>query len=392
MVIFSEELTEIEKTKKIEEISGKLGKTEEDKLMHTVLEGNKRKIDEGKLVNDAINKGINSFNPDSMFKQLISSYRLTKDIYGETLIRILSGYDPKYVEKNIKIPEFQRDLRKKIAENVDSMKEEGILDKNYMITDKGIKLASLILYMEELDELVPKGIFGEKIHKKQFIYGGKEDIKIFKNDRYRDIALRSSVKTAIRRGHGKLEIGDLRAFEKKAKGQVYIIYGLDASGSMKGKKIEAAKKAGIALAYKAISQKDKVGLVVFGSDVKSFVDPTLDFSLILDRITRIRASKETDLVVSIKKSVELFTSANVTKHFILLTDALQTIGTEKDVLDAVGLAKEAGITISIVGINLDKKGEKLAKEISELGSGRFYVVKDIENVDKVILEDYYSIF
>ena len=37
-----------------------------------------------------------------------------------------------------------------------------------------------------------------------------------------------------------------------------IIYGLDASGSMKGNKLKAAKKAGIALAFKAIEEKNTV--------------------------------------------------------------------------------------------------------------------------------------
>ena len=48
--------------------------------------------------------------------------------------------------------------------------------------------------------------------------------------------------------------------------------------------------------------------------------------------------------------------------------------------------------ISIIGVNLDKKGEKLAKKIVELGRGKLYIVKDAKNVDKIILEDYYSIY
>lgn len=393
MVFFSEEPIEVEKTKPIQELSGKLSRDpEEEKLMHSVMQCDKKKIDEGRIVNDAINKGISSFTPDIMFEQLVKDYSLAKTIYGETIIKALSGYNPEYVERNIRVPEFRKELRKRMEENTESLQKEGILNKQFMITEKGIKLASIVLYTEELDHLTPKGMFGENIHKKHFIYGGKEDIKPFKDDRYRDIALKKSIKTAIRRGHSELEIKDLKAFERESRGQVYIIYGLDASGSMKGSKIETAKKAGIALAYKAISKKDKVGLIVFGSDVKEIIEPTLDFARILNQITRIKASRETDLVGCIKKSIEIFPSMIVTKHLVLLTDALQTIGTEKDVLEAAGIAKESGITISVVGINLDSRGKKLAKEIAELSSGRFYVVKDLKNVDKIILEDYYSVF
>lgn len=392
-MVFSDQQTEIEKEKEIDELPGNLSReTEEDKLMHTVLPSNEKQIEEGKIVNDAINKGISSFTPDLMYEQLVTNFSQAKKLYGETIVRALSGYSEEYVEKNIRIPEFQRELKKRIAENADSLVQDGVLNKQYMITDKGLKLASLVLYMEELDNLTPKGSFGERVHKKRFIYGGKDETKPFKAERYRDIAIKKSIKTALRRGHTNLEITDLKAYERESKGQVYIIYGLDASGSMKGDKIEMAKKAGVALGYKAISEKDKVGLIVFGSDVKEIIEPTLDFNRILDQITRIKASKETDMVGCIKKSIEIFPSLDATKHLILLTDALQTVGTEQEVLEATSIAKEAGITISVVGINLDKKGKKLAKDIAEISNGRFYIVKDLKNVDKIVLEDYYSIF
>ena len=86
-------------------------------------------------------------------------------------------------------------------------------------------------------------------------------------------------------------------------------------------------------------------------------------------------------------------ATDVTKHLIVLTDALPTAGEqpEQDTIDAAGIAASHGITISVIGINLNKKGEKLAKKISEIGHGRLYVVKDVKEVDKVVLEDYYNV-
>jgi len=40
---------------------------------------------------------------------------------------------------------------------------------------------------------------------------------------------------------------------------------------------------------------------------------------------------------------------------------------------------------------LNEKGKKLAEKIVELGQGKLYVIKDIENVDSVVLEDYYGV-
>ena len=394
-MIYGSEKLEVKELSKAEEISGKLTFQElEDKFMHSVLENDKKVIDTGKLISDAINQGMSSFSPDLMFEQLVKNYTIAKHIYGESVVRLVSGYEPDYIKKNIGIPEFQKELKEKIQQKIEELKEEGFISKDNSLAEKGIELASLVLYFEELDKIVPKGIIGEKISKKTFIYGEKENSRLYKKgDRYRDIALKKSVKLAIRRGHNYFDDKDLQAYEKQSTGQTYIVYALDASGSMKGRKIEACKKAGIALAYKAINEKDKVGLIVFGSEIKEVVEPTSDFTTLLKEITRIRASKETDIVSTLQKAIELFPSEKITKHLILITDALPTKGDEpeRSTLEEASIARSKGITISLIGINLDEKGKKLAEKIAEIGKGRLYVVRNLENVDKIVLEDYYSV-
>ena len=174
---------------------------------------------------------------------------------------------------------------------------------------------------------------------------------------------------------------------------IEIIYGLDASASMKGNRIRAAKKAGVALAYNAIQEHDKVGLIVFGEDIKGTLIPTSEFGVILKSIANVKAYGQTDFTTTLKKAIDLFSHENVTKHLILLTDALPTAGDkpEKETLQAVSMASGAGITVSLVGLGLDKDGEKLAQKIVEIGNGKLFVVKDIEDLDKVILEDYYGL-
>ena len=395
MIHFSIDETEIKEASEAEELTGGLKRqSEEDKLMNSVLENDKEIVDDGRLIKDAINQGIGSFTPNLLFEQIVKNYSIAEQIYGESLIKLLSGYNPGYIKRNINIPEFQRELRKRIEEKIEQLKDKGLLEKDGFITGRGIELASLILYTEELDNIIPKGIFGEKTHKKPSHYGDKEDAKQYKKgDRYRDIAIKKSAKLAIRRGHKELIKKDLKSFERQSKGQCYIIYALDASGSMKGKKIEQCKKAGIALAFKAIDEKDKVGLIVFGSDIKQSIEPTTDFPLLLKEITSARASKETDIKATLRKAVELFPNEKITKHLILLTDALPTVGEnpEEETLEEVSAARANGITISVIGIGLDEKGKNLAEKIAALGEGRLYIIKDLENVDKIVLEDYYSV-
>ncbi|MBU90212.1 hypothetical protein CMO94_01615 [Candidatus Woesearchaeota archaeon] len=394
-MIYFDSQQQIHEKEEIEELTGKLSQQqEENKLMRSVLENDKDTIDKGKLISDSINQGLNSFTPDLIYQQLVKNYSMAKHIFGPSLLKLATGYNPDYIKKNINIPEFQKELRFRIEKNIEKLKDEGFLGKSNEISEKGIELASLVMYFEELDKITPKGILGEKIHKRTSIYGAKEDDRNYKKgDRYKDIAIKKSTKLAIRRGHKKLGKKDLRVYERQSKGQSYIVYALDASGSMKGAKIDACKRAGIALAYKAIDEKDKVGLIVFGSEIKTVVEPTLDFSYLLRSITSAKASKETDLVASLRKSVELFPNENITKHLILITDALPTIGKEpeEDALKEVSIARNNGITISLIGINLNEKGKKLAEKIVELGEGKLYVVKDVGNIDKIVLEDYYSV-
>jgi len=386
---------DISKLSPITELDGSLKLDDlDEKLMHSVLENDKQTIEEGMVIEEAINRGIGAFSPDMMFEKLVKNFTLSKSLLGEALIRAISGYDPEYLENNIGIPEFQRELKRRIEEKMEQFKRDKIIDKNGIITDTGIELASLILYIQELDNIVPKGVFGERVHKRTSVYGDKEDTRNYrKGDRYKDVAIKKSAKKSIRRGHATIQFEDLKTFERQSKGEVSVIYAMDASGSMKGDKISTCKKAGVALAYKAIHEKDKVGLIVFGTDIKEAIAPTRDFGLLLKSITKIKAAAETDMASTIKKSVELFPSTKATKHLLLLTDALPTKGAdpEKMTLEAASFARAHGITISLIGINLDNKGKKLAEKLIEIGDGKLYIVKDLKQLDKIVLEDYYAV-
>ena len=373
---------------KIEEKQGKLApQKEEDKLMRSVLEG--KKTEDGRLLRDAINNSLFSFNPDLMFEQIVKNYSLAEKIYGKSLIRNLVGD-----ENNLNLPEDSKNLKNKIKKRLEDLRDEGFLDKEFELTKKGFMLASFSLYKEELDNLTAKGLIGEKISEKKSHYGDKNDLRNYKKgDRYRDIAIRKSLKLAIRRNHKALTRGDLSIFERESKGKIFIIYCLDTSGSMKGEKLDLCKKAGVALAFKAINEKDQVGLLTFGSKVENIVHPTYDFNLILESIIKIRAKKDTNIRDTILKSIELFPSENVTKHLTLITDIVPTIGErpEEETLDAVNKAVNSGITISLIGVNLDDKGKKLGDKISQLGNGKFYVVNNLENLGGVVLQDYYGL-
>jgi len=375
-----------------DEILGKLGKGNE--LYNSVIEDEEEAVSNAKLLKDALNQGISAFTPSSILDQLVKNFSIAKNLFGETLLMEITGYDIKNLERDIKIPEFQREVNSNILKNIEKLKQKKLLSEDGSITDTGKMFSAILLFKEEIDKLVSKGFYGEKVNKQFTHYGDKDDVKIFKKgDRYRDIAIKSSAKLAIRRGHDSLHVKDMRSFERQRKGSIYVVYALDASSSMKGKKLEMCKKAGIALVYKALESGDKVGLMVFGSDVRNSVNPTDDFPRLIYEISKIRAVEETNISETIKRAVEFFPNEDVTKHLIVITDAMPNIGDnpEEDTLEAVSTVRSSGITVSVVGVKLNAKAKKLAEKIASIGEGRFYVMKDLENIDMVVLEDYYEL-
>ena len=164
-MIYFDSQQHFEEKDEITELAGKLSSQEEKKLMHSVLENDKETIEQGKLIRDSINQGLNSFTPDLLYQQLVKNYSMAKHIFGPSLLKLATGYNPDYIKKNINIPEFQKELKFRIQKNIEKLKEKGFLNKDDEITDKGIELASLVMYFEELDKIIPQGILGEKIHK-----------------------------------------------------------------------------------------------------------------------------------------------------------------------------------------------------------------------------------
>ncbi|MGE0793594.1 MAG: VWA domain-containing protein [Candidatus Woesearchaeota archaeon] len=327
-----------------------------------------------------------------MFEQMVNNYQNAEKLFGQTMIRELTGYDPKYLDKNVKIPEFQRELKKRIKDKVDELKDKKLLKESGIITTTGLDAAALFLINEEFEQ-TKSGFsnFGEHIHAIADLSGDRTQIKPYKKgDKYKDLAVKQTITRAIKRGRKQILPVDLQTFEREAQQNINIIYAIDASGSMRGEKLRLAKKAGVSLAHKALKDRNKIGLVVFGSDIEDKVYLTSDFLSFVRPLTKITPHQETNIALAIEKSSELLDKAKGIKHIVILTDGLHTTSDnpEKEVLEKVLTSANQNITISVVGINLDEKGLKMAQQIVDNSKGNLYAVKDLEDMRSVIIADY----
>jgi Mg-chelatase subunit ChlD len=157
---------------------------------------------------------------------------------------------------------------------------------------------------------------------------------------------------------------------------------------MKGNKLGMTKRAGVALAYKTILDRNRVGLLVFNSEIRKVFGLTQDFNQFLYELVRIRAKNQTNISKVIETASELLNASKNTKHIVILSDAMPNIGEVEQVYEAVAIATARKITVSFIGVDLDEKGEKIAEKITEIGNGRLYKVKKLDNIDSILLEDY----
>ena len=377
-----------------EQLPESTSRDKREAILGNTVEEEKKEPENATLVAEAVQQGITSFIPSLFFEQLVRNYKQAKELYGERLLAEATGYSSQSLERNIRLPEVQRQLKEKMEKLEKQMKKEETIDDQYAFTEQAMTLATQTLFEEELDTLVPKGIANSEESKQITQHGTRADTKPYTRERYRDISLRKSIKKAVKRKHTKqLHRSDLYAYTREDGGKREIIYCLDSSGSMKGEKIRQGRRAGLALAYKAIEKGDYVGLVIFNSEIRESLRATKDFPTLAKRIIQIKAAMQTNIVASIKEAETLFSTERVNKHIILITDALATTdeNPEEKTLIAVSEAKEKKIILSVIGIRLTKKGEALAKKMVAIGGGRLFMVQNIDELQQIVLHEYQMI-
>ncbi|MEM4756188.1 MAG: VWA domain-containing protein [Candidatus Woesearchaeota archaeon] len=347
------------------------------------------------LLNEGINQGISSFSADGLYEMIDKNVSLAKKLVGERLLRIVTGYDPEYLEKNIRIPEFKKQIQKNIATTIQKAKEMGYLDDEGAFTQKGIELVGMHLYLEELDKLLSHGnTLGEKRSKQQGRVGNSDTTRHFKQgDPFSVINPKKSVQEAIKKNINQITKQELIVDIKKAKSTIEIIYALDCSGSMKGKKIEMGKKAGIALAYHAFEQKNRVGLVLFNDEVIESLPPRTPFLELLRKIVKAKPLHQTDIKKAIQTASLLFKNNDAKKHLLLISDLEPTVGNipEEETLLEIEKLTAKGISLTFIGISLSLEAELFAKKIQSITGTKHYLVKELESLDTIVLEDYWQL-
>jgi Ca-activated chloride channel family protein len=168
--------------------------------------------------------------------------------------------------------------------------------------------------------------------------------------------------------------------DKKVKKNVIFV--LDTSGSMKGKKIEQARGA-LSFCLNSLNKGDRFNIIDFDDRIESFKSELVavnSFNLdeALEFVRKTKADGGTDINSALLTGLEQITSKQRPNFIIFLTDGLPTVGQTKlkDILKNVDDKNLYKTRIFVFGVGYDVNTHLLDKLASENHAASEYVSPD----------------
>lgn len=206
-----------------------------------------------------------------------------------------------------------------------------------------------------------------------------------------------SVRYLVARVVAHLENGGRR--EERAALNIALV--IDASGSMHGDKLQAAKTAALGLAER-LAPRDRLTIVSFASDIRVHLDAvpvtTENAIRIRTEISRMETRGMTCLSGGWFAGVECAArvaeeDAGLTPRVIVLSDGLANEGIHDpaELCEHAGELRQRGVLTSALGIG-DDYDEQLLRGIAENGGGRLHDAETAAEISSVLLGEIDDIF
>ncbi len=157
-----------------------------------------------------------------------------------------------------------------------------------------------------------------------------------------------------------------------------IILLIDASASMAGRRIRAAKELARHL---VLAGKEKVSVVVFqDSDVKVVADFTRNRRKIEEGLSKVHALGLTPLAKGLEKALELSVRSSRKPLILVITDGIPTVPSKslspvEDALQAAKMIARRGVRLGCVGLEPNRG---FLRQMVAIAKGTLYVVEELE--------------
>ena len=173
-------------------------------------------------------------------------------------------------------------------------------------------------------------------------------------------------------------VGDLRFAHSRVKRGSPVILLLDASASMAGRRMRAAKELA---RHMVLAGKDKVSIVAFqDSDVKVICPFTRSIRKVETGLREVQALGLTPLARGLEKALEL-ASHTLRKPLVLcITDGIPTVPSQsmspiEDALSAARSLAKKGVRLGCIGL---EPNSGFLRQMVQTAKGTLYVVEELE--------------
>lgn len=175
-----------------------------------------------------------------------------------------------------------------------------------------------------------------------------------------------------------------------------IIFVLDTSGSMQGKKIDQAKEA-LKFCINKLDKGDRFNVITFASDIDTYKDGLIDvnrrnLSNAISFVNKIDASGGTNINEALLAAFKMFRRSHRPRMLVFLTDGKPTVGETKmkDILKNLKSANRTDARIFVFGVGNDVNTHLLDK-MAEEHRGIPEYVKPEEDIEVTVSSFYRKI-
>ena len=173
-----------------------------------------------------------------------------------------------------------------------------------------------------------------------------------------------------------------------------LVFVIDVSGSMDQENRLELVKQSLRILVDELGEGDRVGIVVYGSDARSVLEP-VDASrrgAILDAVERLRPEGSTNAAAGLDEAYDMARRCyddRANNRLILCSDGVANLEqtAADDILARVRRESDRGIYLSAVGFGMGNYNDVLMERLADTGDGNYAYVDRPEEAERVFREN-----
>ncbi|PKN93224.1 MAG: VWA domain-containing protein [Chloroflexi bacterium HGW-Chloroflexi-6] len=175
---------------------------------------------------------------------------------------------------------------------------------------------------------------------------------------------------------------------------VSLTFVIDVSGSMDmDNRLELVKRS-LELLVERLGRRDRVSIVVYGSDARVVLEPTPgdEQDIILRAIRRLRPEGSTNAEAGLRLGYQMASEAfnsEAINRVVLCSDGVANVGATGagSIWEEIERYAREGITLTSIGFGMDNYNDVLMEQLADNGDGFYAYVDDIKEAERLFVDD-----